>query len=167
MKNYVKNFPEEDIIYFNVKWQNDENLLIIKGPEKNNITFNNIFGPWCHQGMFISRKLFDKYGFYNEEYKIAADWVFILFTLGLNNASFKYLDMIVCCFDGKGISSNSNIWSTERNIALEKYLPKRVLDDYKTGYLNMAYRLNKYRLSWFLLRVLNKCAIYYEKILRQ
>lgn len=29
---------------------------------------------YCHQGIFVKRKLFEQYGKFNEKYKIAADY---------------------------------------------------------------------------------------------
>lgn len=67
--------------------------------------------PLCHQSIFYSRDLFDKYGLYNVEYKISADHEY---TMRLWNAhiSFLHTGNIVCTYEGGGISESSVGWST-------------------------------------------------------
>ena len=68
-----------------------------------------------HQAAFIKYNLFEKYGLYNEKYKIASDWEkWIIFTE--NNCVFQHLDFIVCNFDIEGISS-TNLTCSYKEIA--------------------------------------------------
>jgi hypothetical protein len=153
----------EDILCFNVMVESENKAFTVSGPGKSEITFFDILGKWCHQGLLIKYNLFNKFGLYNEDFKISADWVFLLITLGLNNATFRYFDITICRYDGKGISSNSDFWAIERNKAIAKYVPDRVLKDYQTGYFQVLYRLKKSKLSWLLFRILNKIAIFFER----
>ena len=57
-----------------------------------------------HQGAFIKRDLFDKYGLYSENYKIVSDWEkWVIFAI--NNRSFQKLDFVVANFVYNGISA--------------------------------------------------------------
>lgn len=57
-----------------------------------------------HQASFIKRKLFDKYGLYNEKYKIVSDWEQWIIFLE-NSCVFKHWDKTVANFYYNGISS--------------------------------------------------------------
>ena len=60
-----------------------------------------------HQSSFIKRDLFDKYGLYNENYRIVSDWEkWIVFAI--NNCKFQHLDLFVAIFDTNGISSQTS-----------------------------------------------------------
>lgn len=56
-----------------------------------------------HQSAFIRRELFERYGLYDETYKICADhekWV----VFATNNCRFKWEDIFVAIYDVKGVS---------------------------------------------------------------
>lgn len=59
--------------------------------------------PFCHQAMFMKKKLFDTLGGYNTEYKLAADQEWILKAY-LNNAKFQYIAICICYFRQGGAS---------------------------------------------------------------
>ncbi len=66
--------------------------------------YNDVIG---HQSSFIRRELFEKYGMYNEEYRIVSDWEkWIVFAQ--NNCKFEPLKMIVADFWRGGVGSNMN-----------------------------------------------------------
>lgn len=159
----------EDIVFGNIQKLINGKPNIDKGPHTSYLTFNNFYvGTINHMAAFQRRALFEKYGLFDENYKIVSDWLFYLKSIGLGEATVKYLDILVANFDLNGISNqNYENCIAERNIALKEYVPSRIINDYKTGYLNIVYHLNKYKLSWFLFRLLNKCVFYYEKLLRQ
>lgn len=57
-----------------------------------------------HQSSFIKRELFDKYGLYNENYKIVSDWEkWVIFVE--NKCKFQHIDLFVANFDASGIGS--------------------------------------------------------------
>lgn len=58
-----------------------------------------------HQATFIKRELFFKYGFYNENFKIVSDWWFTIITLILGDANIRILNLPICYYDTKGLSS--------------------------------------------------------------
>ena len=61
-----------------------------------------------HQASFIRRSLFEKYGLYDESYRISADWKFFLLSLAIGKSSFRYIPVTIADFDGSGISSRNN-----------------------------------------------------------
>lgn len=65
-----------------------------------------ILGPINHQSAFIKRELFEKYGYYNLQYKIASDYDGFLrfFT---NGEEFRYIDLFIAHYDNVGISSTA------------------------------------------------------------
>ena len=83
-----------------------------------------------HPVTFINRKLFVKYGSYNENYTIASDYEFFVKVLIEKKCSYKHLPIAISVFDRTGISSDkSNIKSLieERNIIQNKYFNPIVL----------------------------------------
>ena len=75
-----------------------------------------------HQASFIKKELFEKYGPYNEKYKIAADKEkFVLFYQ--KGCSFQYLPEIIALYDLTGISAtNQKLSLTETSHIEKKYL---------------------------------------------
>lgn len=73
-----------------------------------------------HQAAFIKRELFDKYGLYDETYKITADYEKFL-KFFVNGAVFEYLPYIVSTFNTYGASSNFKNTGSERNRIVSKY----------------------------------------------
>ena len=78
-----------------------------------------------HQGSFIKRNLFDKYGLYDEKYKIASDrekWI----VFAKDGCTFKYVDVIIADFMRNGISSNrSAALAAEQEEICAKYFVKQ------------------------------------------
>lgn len=61
-----------------------------------------------HQASFIKKELFDKYGRYNEKYKIVSDWEKWIIFIDINKASYKFIDTFVAFHRYDGISSIYN-----------------------------------------------------------
>lgn len=77
-----------------------------------------------HQGSFIKRNLFDKYGLYDEQYKIIADWEkWIVFAK--NGCKFQKIDVIVADFMCNGISSNKSALDVEHKKVCAKHFVKQ------------------------------------------
>lgn len=68
-----------------------------------------------HQAMFYKKDLFQKFGFYDENYSIIADSVFNKKIICVEHVSVKYVDHIISAYFLDGISStNSDINFRER-----------------------------------------------------
>lgn len=101
-------------------------------PEKLNFSFFYT-SSINHQSSFIRRSLFEKYFYYNEDYKIASDWEFFVYTICHQNVPYLYLKKTIAVYDFTGISSNakfSELFRKEKMLSIQKYFPA-FLDDYK------------------------------------
>ena len=73
----------------------------------------------CHQASFIKKELFDKYGLYDESYKIAADKEkFICFFL--KGHSFQHIPLTIALFDLGGLSTKNEYKTQEECRYLRK-----------------------------------------------
>lgn len=71
---------------------------------KMDIAANNI----CHQAIFYKKELFDKYGTYNESYKILADWDVNIRFLVEEKVKCLHIDKFITVFQTGGLSTNGN-----------------------------------------------------------
>jgi glycosyltransferase involved in cell wall biosynthesis len=147
-----------DVIYGNlIVLSGDKQVEICKGKEE--ITFLDLYSSIVkHQASFIKKKLFDKFGLYNENLKIIADWAFFLKTIGLNNASLQYVDIDISCFDNNGISyNNPDLCRSERQIVLDQHLSPLMQKDYLLlQKYNGIQAIDKVRWARILHRILSK-----------
>ena len=80
-----------------------------------------------HQGTFVPKALHDKYGLYNEDFKIVADREFMV-RLKNNGVSFVHIPVIVCIYNLEGISSqNSKIEDKENLTITNSFLSGRTI----------------------------------------
>ena len=120
-------------------------------------------GTLNHDPAYIRRDLFEKYGLYDESLKIVSDWKWYLQAIIQGGERPQYVDMDVTLFDMTGISeTNLSLCKEEREMELQKFLPKAVLTDYERYAfpMNQFRRLQRhpwsYKLVWFLDRCLFK-----------
>jgi glycosyltransferase involved in cell wall biosynthesis len=161
----------EDIVYGNLLVYENGRRKIKRSYGKAKLTFLDIYlSSIKHQSSFIKRTLFDKYGYYDEEVKILADWAFFLKTVGLGEATTKYLDIDISYFDDNGISNDASQSAIDDRIAqrtkvLNEYLPSRIRDDYEDFATFEKYRkLMKYKFSVYFLKALYKGVNIFEKL---
>jgi glycosyltransferase involved in cell wall biosynthesis len=120
-----------DALYGNMLKVFPDKTLLDKGVNGNELTFKTFGeGNLNHQATFISKKLFKKYGLYDENLKIVADWKFFLIALGMNNSTVKYLDSEISYYDMTGLSSNINARDAERLRILQEEIPFPIYKDY-------------------------------------
>lgn len=67
--------------------------------------FDVMKGHFLHQSSFCRRDLFERYGYFDESYKMSADTKFFMICLGQKDATFKYVDIDVANYDMTGISA--------------------------------------------------------------
>lgn len=127
---FLKQF-DEDVVYGVIRVDHGDRITVERHPEE--ITLGSlIYGTIHHSGCsFIRKTLFDKYGKYDESLKIVSDWKFFLYTVGLNGATVKFIDVIISVFDAHGIGTlNKDLCDRERKMVLEEVVPHRILQDY-------------------------------------
>ena len=96
-----------DIVQGNIVKVKDGKELISRGVGKSDITFIDVMrGFFLHQASFCKRELFDKYGYFDESYRINGDTVFYAKCLGFGDATFKYVNQNIAYFDTTGISAD-------------------------------------------------------------
>lgn len=118
-----KNYKAE-VLYGNCNYVSEDKIQKSVFPEKLEKPYF-VRNCICHQASFIKKDLFDKFGLYLEEYKIASDlekWLMFL----SKKCKFKHIDLVVADYDLGGISmTNADEREEERFLILEKYLTKR------------------------------------------
>lgn len=82
-----------------------------------------ITGNIATPATFIKRKLFEEFGFFNENWKIISDYEkWVIFAK--NGKQFKPMDIVIADFDMSGISSSKKtkkLHDKERNEVIQKY----------------------------------------------
>jgi glycosyltransferase involved in cell wall biosynthesis len=103
-----------------------------------------------HQAVFFNKNLFEKYGYYDENLKIAADWAYYFNLFVIEDMKYKYIPVFVAYYEGNGISSNKkyfDIHRAERDSVLRSLFPKRIyrsflaLQEVKTITSTQRYKL--------------------------
>jgi glycosyltransferase involved in cell wall biosynthesis len=150
--------PTEDLLFGNLLVVINEQV-IGKALGKMHLTFADIFNHTIkHQASFMKRTLFAKYGLFNENRKIVSDWEFFLKTVGLNNATYRYVNIYVSCFDNNGISNNNaTLVRSERKQVIDENIPQMMRPDYEFLYNYKVYEnifYNKW--TFFIVRLINK-----------
>lgn len=98
-----------DIIQGNTIEEYPDVKLRNRGYGKSDIDFFDVMkGYFLHQASFCHQELFRKFGLFDESYRIIGDTKFFMTCLGLNNASFKYVDVDIANYDLNGVSSDTN-----------------------------------------------------------
>lgn len=127
-------------------YETDKNAVKWLVPTPDVLTAKTIFnGTLPHQATFIKRELFDKYGFYNENLKIAADWQFFLETLLEHHVTYHHYQGLVAYFNMDGISCRTETQDLplkEKRTVLESKYP-RFIPDY-----DLLDRLEKEDQNW-------------------
>lgn len=112
---------DADIIYGNQKFLQKESFFVKNYPK---VLPYEWFITDCipHQSSFIKRELFDKYGKYNEKYKIVSDWEKWIIFIDINKVPYKHIDTMVSVHRYDGISSvYDERHLNERQEVLKKY----------------------------------------------
>lgn len=123
---------DADVVYGYILVDRDGTKKIYKNPGEITLaTF--IYETINHSGCaFIHRKLFERFGLYDESLRIVSDWKFFLLSIGLGDASVKFVDVLVSVFNADGIgSTNKELCNIERDEVLKSCVPLRVLRDYR------------------------------------
>ena len=120
-----------------------------------------------HSPAYIQRRLFTKYGEYDESLRICSDWKWYVNAIVLGAEEPCYVDLDVTLFDMTGISeTNKGLMDSERSLLLKQMIPSGILADYDRWYSDILVmrRINRYPVIrgfvWFVERVLFK----YEKM---
>ena len=133
-----------------------------RGYGKSDIDFFDVMkGHFLHQSSFCKRDLFERYGYFDETYKMSGDTKFFMNCLGKNDASFKYIDIDVANYNLGGISAEkTGKWAQLRaeehaRLMKELYSPQLLhffeANDKKIRLYN---RLHTHRWIWNLVMLI-------------
>ncbi|MBQ9494580.1 MAG: glycosyltransferase [Treponema sp.] len=115
----------------------------VEGRSAQNIPTAMIVHPAC----FVPRALHERYGLYDEQYKIAGDYdMFCRFYK--NNVPFYYTGLIVADFDVTGLSSISDTVFKENEVIQRKY-GYYIAPSFKQRFKKRVKEILK-KLFWFL-----------------
>jgi len=153
---------QEDIVYGNSIYYNDSGYYREEFPPKKLGFSFFVTAGINHQAVFIKRELFFKNFFYEESYKISADWDFFIRNICLNSASYKHVNSFVCRYDFSGISANpknQSCYIEERDRTLNTYFAPFYDQIYKNIFLSVSRKrlyqflyLKQFKTLWKLLR---------------
>ena len=158
------NYNSDLLIGYHTTLSEDQALKIITYDDKNIDLGFFIVSTLPHSSTLIKKSLFDSFGYYDETYKICADWVFFYRAVICEGSSVSKLQQPIGVFELGGVStnkSNKELVQKER----ERFLNK-VLDKYSITYIREIYPLlqeNSY-LKKELEDQKEKGAAYYKKI---
>jgi glycosyltransferase involved in cell wall biosynthesis len=124
---------------------------------KKNFTFFDFWNqsPFSHQAIFFKSNLFDRFGYYDIDYKIVADWSFILNAL-VNNSSYRFSKQQLVLTEPGGISNSFKgieIGKQERLLINQKAYNFFLRDYTELQYFKQS---KAHRIVTFLLRILGK-----------
>lgn len=163
-----------DMVYGNALYYNEDGFLRNEFPPEI-LTFAFFRDTGInHQSTFIKRQLFYDTFFYNENYKISADWDFFIRNVCLNNISYKHKDLFVCRCDHSGLTAdpaNYPIYLQERKETLKNYFKAFNDSFYDKTIQKVSYKrlgqfifLRNYKIAWKIVRgVINTCIFFISK----
>ena len=131
LKSVFEKQQTADIIYGNMQIDLG-NGKITSGKMPDKITFKQMYiDTLWHPVSFIKKTLFDKYGLYNEIYKVVADYDFFFKVIIINNVTTYHINVDIAMYNLNGLSSlleNKALEQAERRKVIESYLPQSIID---------------------------------------
>ena len=96
---------QDHIYYCNILLSHQSNLSMRRYPSSLNLDF------WfrthmCHQAVIFKKEAFQQIGNYNESYRFAADFDFLLRAWSRKGISFQHIDELISVYDMNGVSAN-------------------------------------------------------------
>ncbi|WP_340102804.1 glycosyltransferase family 2 protein [Rhodohalobacter sp. 8-1] len=152
-----KNSFEEDIVYTNCYFHEDDNTTLKKKtfPIPENLTMDFFWKDMlCHQAMIFKRKFLENYSKYDEKYKLASDLKLVATSIVFGKATLKKVEIFLSVYDLNGQSASSRyLYEDEkRKIFQEDF--SFFYEDY-CKYEKTEYELNAIR-NHFLIKILKK-----------
>lgn len=125
--------PTADIVAGDVYFYNSQQNKIkwyVSSPDE--LTAKTLFhGTLPHQATLIKRVLFERIGLYNENLKIASDWLFWIEALLEHDCSYQHFQGVVSYFNMDGISCSpdtDNLPKREQMAILQQKYPRFITD---------------------------------------
>lgn len=133
LENVVSSLNGTDIVYGNLKIEKDN--VLENGFMPNTLTVEHMVKDtlW-HPVSFIKKELFKKFGTYNTNYKIVADYDFFFKTVIFHKCSTQHINQFIAVFDLNGLSSdikNAPLIKAEKENVQSQYLSPEQLQAFK------------------------------------
>lgn len=168
IKMIIPELHDDDIIQGNIHYVENGHLFRDRGYGRSELLFNDVLdGKFHHQASFIKKSLLEELGYYDDSYKKGADTYFYIKALGLNNASFKYVDIDISHFDMNGIASGKDpkwnaIGEEENKRFYSENIPRRLFEFYviSRNRLRLYNSLHRNKLIWGIILILKKISDY-------
>lgn len=146
----------EDMIQGNLILDFPDKTIRFRGYGRSNISFFDVMDAnFPHQAMFIKLSAMAQYGYYDDSYKKGSDTYFFITSLGLGNATYRYVDIDVANFDTNGITNNPKWEQIDKEEDARWYgehISKRLWDLYQTApnKIRLYDQLRKNKFVWKL-----------------
>lgn len=107
-----KQFPDS-ILYGAINLYKNGKFIKVDGSSASDLECKMI----SHPAALVPKKIYNKYGFYDENYRLAGDWDLFL-TFFQKGVDFHYINKIIVDFDLSGISNVNTylIWKENRKL---------------------------------------------------
>lgn len=154
-------FDGTDIIQGNTIEDINDKKYRNRGYGKSDVDFFDVMkGYFLHQASFCRRDLFDRYGMFDESYRIIGDTKFFMMCLGKENASFKYIDIDIANYDTTGISAETHgQWAERRRVEYQRMrselYSKRLNNFFEENdkKIKLYNHLHQHKWVWYLVMV--------------
>lgn len=153
---------KEDIICGDILIEKDNKLVPgSQVPSKLTLEFL-LYSGLPHPATFIKRSMLIASQGYKEEFRIISDWLFIISSIILRNATFKHIPNFISVYDTTGISSkpeNIELISKEGKLAIKEILPDIVssqLEDYSKEVMEYRKLKNNFFLKMIIKFLIQK-----------
>lgn len=166
VENMLKTLDDNDILVGNVISVRPDGKVLYKKNTKKVSLMTFYRSTIEHTSAYIRHALFDQYGLYDEDLKIASDWKWYMIVAGLNNIKVGFTDTYVTYFDMTGISStNKKLDKEERRNVLEELIPAPILIDYDHYAFDIEQmeRLKRYPIFYCLVWFIERCLFKLDK----
>lgn len=157
LERIIPELDGTDIVQGNIVIEQEEKEIIKCGYGKSDISFIDVMkGHFLHQASFCKNDLFERYGCFDESYRINGDTVFFAKCLGFGNALFRYVDINIAHFDTTGISADPEGELAElRKEEDERYaqmFSKRMWDLFykEEKKIKLYDKLHAHKWSWYI-----------------
>ena len=124
IERVVKNIKDVDIVYGDLRlWKEDKVDFVLKGDHKlleHEMTIN-------HPTVFVRKKWYDKFGYFDEAYKCAMDYD-IMLRFKVNNCLFGYIPEVLANMRWGGLSDKMWMLGCRETLIIKnRYLPHNKL----------------------------------------
>lgn len=162
LERIIPQLDGTDIIQGNTIEEREGKTFRNRGYGRSEISMYDVMeGVFLHQASFCRISLFEKYGYFDETYAIAADTKFFIICLGTHNATFRYVNTDITNYDCTGISAEKSgywygkHWEESTRLRRELFSPRleRYLRENEPK-VQLYNKLHEYKWIWNITMVL-------------